>query len=235
MSAAVRRRRAARSRSRRRRLVRAAAYRPASRRLSRRQSRPSPCNLVLSDDFVDLVKEGDRRRDPDRRTDRFQPGGAAARAETTAFSAPAPAYLAAHGDAAERSPTSRGTICWPRPARIRGGSRARGGPATVHVDGRLKTNSNEVVREAVDRRARHRAALDLGCRAGTARRPPRARAAGLSARHGASRSMPSIRAGASWPPRCGSSSTILAALYGEHPKWDEGLGSDHRGMRHGRG
>lgn len=177
-------------------------------------------NLVLSDDFVDLVKEG---IDVAIRIAELTDSSLVARrlAPNHRLLCASPAYLAAHGTPERLADLARHNLlatAGQDPWRLEG----PGGPVTVHVDGRLKTNSNEVVREAVI------AGLGIALRS-TWDVGPELRTGQLVHVLPAFRASRRVAVHAVYPSRRFLAAKVrlfidfLATLYGEHPKWDEGL------------
>ena len=157
-------------------IVRPPARRAASADRSWMRTRDFTVDLVLTDAFVDIVAEG---FDVAVRIADLQDSSFVARrlAPNHRILCATPVYLARAwhaGDACGPSPPSPAGP-QRRPWRLEGPD----GPVSVHVDSPLRTNSSEVVREAVHRRRRDRAALDLGCRAGTPHGPAASGAARL--------------------------------------------------------
>ena len=177
-------------------------------------------NLSLSDDFVDLVKEG---VDVAIRIAELTDSTLVARrlAPNHRLLCATPGYLAAHGTPEAASDLARHALlatAGQDPWRLEG----RDGPVTVHVDGRLRTNSNEVVRAAVlgGLGIALRSTWDVG---------PELRSGQLVHVLPALRASRRVAVHAVYPSRRYLAAKVrlfidyFAALYGEHPAWDEGL------------
>lgn len=179
-------------------------------------------SLSLSDDFVDLVKEG---VDVAIRIAELTDSSLVARrlAPNHRLLCATPGYLAQHGTPATVADLARHVLlatAGQDPWRLEG----REGPVVVHVDGRLRTSSNEVVRAAV------LAGIGIALRS-TWDVGPELRSGQLV------HVLPTLRASrrvavhAVYPSRRYLAAKVrlfiahLAALYGEHPAWDEGLDS----------
>lgn len=178
-------------------------------------------NLVLSDEFVDLVKDG---IDVSIRIAELTDSSLVARrlAPNHRLLCATPAYLAEHGTPKTIAELSRHTLLATAsqdPWRVEGPD----GPVTVHVEGRLRTNSNEVVREAVlaGLGIAYRSTWDVG---------PELREGRLVVVLPAYRASRHVAVHAVYPSRRFLAAKVrlfidhLAGLYGEHPHWDEGLG-----------
>ncbi len=177
-------------------------------------------NLSLSDDFVDLVKDG---VDVAIRIAELTDSSLVARrlAPNHRLLCATPGYLASHG-----TPTGIGDLArhallataGQDPWRLEGGE----GPVTVHIDGRLRTNSNEVVRAAVlgGLGIALRSTWDVG---------PELRSGQLVHVLPAYRASRHVAVHAVYPSRRYLAAKVrlfidyLAGLYGEHPAWDDGL------------
>ncbi|WEK52261.1 MAG: LysR family transcriptional regulator [Candidatus Kaistia colombiensis] len=177
-------------------------------------------NLVLSDEFVDLVKDG---IDVSIRIAELTDSSLVARrlAPNHRLLCATPAYLAEHGMPKTIAELSRHTLLATAsqdPWRLEGPD----GPVTVHVEGRLRTNSNEVVREAVlaGLGIAFRSTWDVG---------PELREGRLVVVLPAYRASRHVAVHAVYPSRRFLAAKVrlfidhLARLYGEHPKWDQGL------------
>ncbi|MDQ0438071.1 DNA-binding transcriptional LysR family regulator [Kaistia dalseonensis] len=177
-------------------------------------------NLVLSDDFVDLVREG---IDVSIRIAELTDSSLVARrlAPNHRLLCATPAYLATHGEPRTIADLSRHTLlatAGQDPWRLEGPS----GPVTVHVEGRLRTNSNEVVREAVfaGLGIAFRSTWDVG---------PELRSGQLAHVLPAYRASRRVAVHAVYPSRRFLAAKVrlfidyLGSLYGEHPAWDQGL------------
>ncbi|WP_336799272.1 LysR family transcriptional regulator [Kaistia sp. MMO-174] len=177
-------------------------------------------NLVLSDEFVDLVKDG---IDVSIRIAELTDSSLVARrlAPNHRLLCATPAYLAEHGTPKTIAELSRHTLLATAsqdPWRLEGPD----GPATVHVEGRLRTNSNEVVREAVlaGLGIAFRSTWDVG---------PELREGRLVVVLPAYRASRHVAVHAVYPSRRFLAAKVrlfidhLARLYGEHPHWDQGL------------
>ncbi|HEV7284613.1 LysR family transcriptional regulator [Kaistia defluvii] len=178
-------------------------------------------NLVLSDEFVDLVKDG---IDVSIRIAELTDSSLVARrlAPNHRLLCATPAYLAEHGTPQTIAELSKHTLLATAsqdPWRVEGPD----GPVTVHVEGRLRTNSNEVVREAVlaGLGIAYRSTWDVG---------PELREGRLVVVLPAYRASRHVAVHAVYPSRRFLAAKVrlfidhLAGLYGEHPHWDEGLG-----------
>lgn len=178
-------------------------------------------NLVLSDEFVDLVKDS---IDVSIRIAELTDSSLVARrlAPNHRLLCATPAYLAEHGTPQTIAELSRHTLLATAsqdPWRVEGPD----GPVTVHVEGRLRTNSNEVVREAVlaGLGIAFRSTWDVG---------PELREGRLVVVLPAYRASRHVAVHAVYPSRRFLAAKVrlfidhLAGLYGEHPHWDEGLG-----------
>ena len=120
-------------------------------------------NLSLSDDFTDLVKDG---VDVAIRIAELTDSSLVARrlAPNHRLLCATPDYLAAHGTPAGIADLARHALlatAGQDPWRLEG----REGAATVHIEGRLRDQFQRGGARRGARRPRHRAALDLGCRA----------------------------------------------------------------------
>ena len=177
-------------------------------------------NLLLSDDFVDLVRDG---IDVSIRIAELTDSSLVARrlAPNHRLLCATPDYLAAHGEPKSLADLARHNLiatAGQDPWRLEGPQ----GPATVHVDGRLRTNSNEVVRAAV------LAGLGIALRS-TWDVGPELRAGRLAHVLPAWRASRRVAVHAVYPSRRFLAAKVrlfidyLATLYGEHPHWDEGL------------
>ena len=177
-------------------------------------------NLVLSDEFVDLVKDG---IDVSIRIAELTDSSLVARrlAPNHRLLCATPEYLSEHGTPSTIAELSRHTLLATAsqdPWRIEGPD----GPVTVHVEGRLRTNSNEVVREAVlaGLGIAFRSTWDVG---------PELREGRLVVVLPAYRASRHVAVHAVYPSRRFLAAKVrlfidhLAGLYGEHPHWDEGL------------
>lgn len=177
-------------------------------------------NLVLSDEFVDLVKDG---IDVSIRIAELTDSSLVARrlAPNHRLLCATPAYLAEHGTPKTIAELSRHTLLATAsqdPWRVEGPD----GPVTVHVEGRLRTNSNEVVREAVlaGLGIAFRSTWDVG---------PELREGRLVVVLPAYRASRHVAVHAVYPSRRFLAAKVrlfidhLAKLYGEHPHWDQGL------------
>ncbi len=177
-------------------------------------------NLTLSDDFVDLVKEG---VDVAIRIAELTDSSLVARrlAPNHRLLCAAPAYIAAHGAPETIADLARHALlatAGQDPWRLE----SRDGPVTVHIDGRLRTNSNEVVRAAVlsGLGIALRSTWDVG---------PELRSGQLVHVLPGYRASRRVAVHAVYPSRRYLAAKVrlfidhLAALYGEHPAWDEGL------------
>jgi DNA-binding transcriptional LysR family regulator len=134
-----------------------------------------------------------------------------------------PGYLAIHGEPKTLADLSRHHLlatAGQDPWRLEGPQ----GAVTFHVDGRLKTHSNEVVREAVI------AGLGIALRS-TWDVGPELREGRLVHVLPAYRASRRVAVHAVYPSRRFLAAKVrlfidfLASLYGEHPQWDEGLGT----------
>ncbi|SHE78041.1 transcriptional regulator, LysR family [Kaistia soli DSM 19436] len=179
-------------------------------------------NLALSDDFVDLVKDG---VDVAIRIAELTDSSLVARrlAPNHRLLCATPGYLAAHGTPQSLADLSRHALlatAGQDPWRLEGSE----GPVTVHIDGRLRTNSNEVVRAAVlgGFGIALRSTWDVG---------PELRAGQLVHVLPAYRASRRVAVHAVYPSRRYLAAKVrlfidyLAGLYGEHPAWDDGLES----------
>ena len=177
-------------------------------------------NLVLSDEFVDLVKDS---IDVSIRIAELTDSSLVARrlAPNHRLLCATPAYLAEHGTPQTIAELSKHTLLATAsqdPWRLEGPD----GPVTVHVEGRLRTNSNEVVREAVlaGLGIAFRSTWDVG---------PELREGRLVVVLPAYRASRHVAVHAVYPSRRFLAAKVrlfidhLAGLYGEHPHWDEGL------------
>lgn len=177
-------------------------------------------NLVLSDEFVDLVKDS---VDVSIRIAELTDSSLVARrlAPNHRLLCATPAYLAEHGTPKTIADLSRHSLLATAsqdPWRLEGPD----GPVTVHVEGRLRTNSNEVVREAVlaGLGIAFRSTWDVG---------PELREGRLAIVLPAYRASRHVAVHAVYPSRRFLAAKVrlfidhLAGLYGERPKWDEGL------------
>ncbi|BCP52463.1 LysR family transcriptional regulator [Kaistia sp. 32K] len=177
-------------------------------------------NLVLSDEFVDLIKDG---IDVSIRIAELMDSSLVARrlAPNHRVLCATPAYLAEHGTPktiADLDKHSLLATASQDPWRLEGPD----GPVTVHVEGRLRTNSNEVVREAVlaGLGIAFRSTWDVG---------PDLRAGRLTTVLPAYRASRHVAVHAVYPSRRFLAAKVrlfinhLAGLYGERPHWDEGL------------
>ena len=177
-------------------------------------------NLVLSDEFVDLVKDG---IDVSIRIAELTDSSLVARrlAPNHRLLCATPAYLAEHGTPKTIAELSQHTLLATAsqdPWRVEGPD----GPVTVHVEGRLRTNSNEVVREAVlaGLGIAYRSTWDVG---------PELREGRLVVVLPAYRASRHVAVHAVYPSRRFLAAKVrlfidhLARLYGEHPHWDHGL------------
>ncbi|HWJ75390.1 MAG TPA: LysR family transcriptional regulator [Kaistia sp.] len=177
-------------------------------------------NLALSDDFVDLVKEG---VDVAIRIAELTDSSLVARrlAPNHRLLCATPGYLAGHGTPTSIADLSRHALlatAGQDPWRLEGSD----GPVTVHIDGRLRTNSNEVVRAAVlgGLGIALRSTWDVG---------PELRTGQLVHVLPAYRTSRRVAVHAVYPSRRYLAAKVrlfidyLAGLYGEHPAWDDGL------------
>lgn len=177
-------------------------------------------NLVLSDEFVDLVKDS---IDVSIRIAELTDSSLVARrlAPNHRLLCATPAYLAEHGTPQTIADLAKHTLLATAsqdPWRLEGPD----GPVTVHVEGRLRTNSNEVVREAVlaGLGIAFRSTWDVG---------PDLRAGRLTMVLPAYRASRHVAVHAVYPSRRFLAAKVrlfidhLAGLYGERPHWDEGL------------
>lgn len=177
-------------------------------------------NLVLSDDFVDLVKES---VDVAIRIAELTDSSLVARrlAPNHRLLCATPAYLAEHGEPKSIGDLSRHALlatAGQDPWRLEGPE----GATIVHIDGRLRTNSNEVVREAV------LAGLGIALRS-TWDVGPELRAGHLAPVLPDYHASRRVGVHAVYPSRRFLAAKVrlfidyLAGLYGDHPAWDEGL------------
>ncbi|MBB5752156.1 LysR family transcriptional regulator [Prosthecomicrobium pneumaticum] len=177
-------------------------------------------NLVLSDDFVDLVRDG---FDMAIRIAELADSTLVARrlAPNHRMLCAAPAYLERHGTPRSIAELHRHALLATAsqdPWRLEGPD----GAMTIHASGRLRTNSNEVVREAVLAGAgiALRSTWDVG---------PELRSGRLRVVLPAWRASNRVAVHAVYPSRRYLPGKVrvfidyLAGLYGENPAWDEGL------------
>lgn len=179
-------------------------------------------DIVLSDAFVDLISEG---FDIAIRIAELPDSSLVARrlAANHRLLCAAPAYLAKHGtptkieDLADHVLLAHNTGEW----RLEGPE----GPVVVKVQGRLRTNSSEVVREAVLAGAgiALRSTWDVGPELKSGQLVPVLPGIGGSRRVAIHAVYPSRR---HLEQKVRAFVDFLSGLYGDPPPWDRGLGLD---------